>query len=153
MTEPTDTPEPTETLKPTKTPELTETPSLVYRTYTSSEDFNEGQLSNVTGRIKDQLVLEDRKVGQSMGSLQNVYGEKQEPLYIEVTQSMPKSILMPSDDKIEVNVGLKGIGDPLVIEREPIDLVVAIDDSVSMEWGNIDDVMATPNRQDHAKEA
>jgi len=60
---------------------------------------------------------------------------------------------MPSSDTVEVEIGLLGVGDPLVIERDPIDLVFAIDDSGSMEYGNVEDVKASPNRLDHAKEA
>ena len=66
---------------------------------------------------------------------------------------MAKSVLMPSSDTVEVEIGLLGVGDPLVIERDPIDLVFAIDDSGSMEYGNVEDVKASPNRLDHAKEA
>ena len=163
---PPDTPSPSPTATPTATPtskpsggsprepktDPTQKPEPVHRTYTSSEDFNEGQLDNVSLRIKDQLVLGDRKVDQGTG-LKNVYGEKQDSLYIEVVQSVAKSVLMPSGDTVEVNIGLKGLGDPLVIERDPIDLVIAIDDSGSMEWGNTDDVVEKPNRLDYAKEA
>ena len=145
-------PVPTEEPIPTVVPIPTELP-VIYRTYTSTEDFNEGQLNNLTTRIKDQLVLEDRKIDQNTGSIQKRYGEKKDSLYIEVTQRVSKSMLMPSSDTVEINVDLKGIGDPLVIERDPIDLVIAIDDSGSMEWGNTDNVAESPNRLDYAKEA
>ena len=108
---------------------------------------------DVTSRLEDQLVLQDRRIDQSTGSIQNVYGEKQDSLYIEVTQSVAKSVLMPFGDMVEVNINLKGAGEPLEIKRDPIDLIIAMDNSGSMEWGNMDYVVETPNRMDYAKEA
>ena len=65
---------------------------------------------DVTSRLEDQLVLQDRRIDQSTGSIQNVYGEKPDSLYIEVTQSVAKSVLMPFGDMVEVNINLKVLG-------------------------------------------
>ncbi|NLP14198.1 MAG: VWA domain-containing protein [Clostridium sp.] len=146
-------PDPTPDLTPDPTLNPTKKPASLYRTYTSSEDFNEGELMDVTSRLEDQLVLQDRRIDQSTGSIQNVYGEKPDSLYIEVTQSVAKSVLMPFGDMVEVNINLKGAGEPLEIKRDPIDLIIAMDNSGSMEWGNMDYVVETPNRMDYAKEA
>jgi uncharacterized protein YegL len=156
---PASTPEPSKTtggggtVRRDPKPNPTKKPASVHLTYTSSEDFNGGELIDVTSRIEDQLVLQDRSIEQSTGSIQNVYGEKSDSLYIEVTQSVAKSVLMPFGDTVEVNIDLKGAGDPLEIDRDPIDLIIAIDDSGSMEWGNEDFATENPNRLDYAKEA
>lgn len=159
---PTNAPE-TPTLTPTPTPKATpvssggssrkETPKpiVVGRTYSSTEDFSDGVFNNISTRVKDALILKDIKIENNPVSY--IYGNEEDLIYIEFETSTDKSILLQGSDKVVVMLKMIGVGDPDILERAPMDLVITIDDSGSMEWGNTDNIVETPNRLDFAMEA
>ena len=126
-------------------------PVIVGRTYSKTEDFNEGIFNNISNSVKDTLVLKDIKTEND--SITYVYGNEENLIYIELETSTDKSILLPESDKVVVELKLTGMGDPEILERAPMDFIIAIDDSGSMEWGNIDNIVEKPNRLDFAMEA
>lgn len=75
------------------------------------------------------------------------------PTRVDISQGLDKDFLYPGDDQFTVSFKLKGEGTTDTPLRDPLDLVIAIDDSGSMEWGNRDYVYTTPSRLDYAKEA
>jgi hypothetical protein len=133
--EPTPTPTPTESKS---TPRRTTTPTkmpVVYRTYTTTEDFEEGELYNVSTEIEDSLVLKKQDVEtieRDYRTTEMTYGKDGEPIHIEVTQKVNKSVLMPGEDSVEISFNLFGHGKPDMPERTPIDLILVIDRSSSM---------------------
>lgn len=137
--EPTPTPSPTPNAK-RDTPKRTSAPSqpVVYRTYTTTEDFEEGELYNVTTEIEDRLVLKKQDIEtieREYRTTEMSYGRDGEPIHIEVTQKVNKSVLMPGEDSVEISFNLFGHGKPDMPERIPVDLVLVIDRSSSMGGG------------------
>ena len=60
------------------------------------------------------------------------YGRDGEPIHIEVTQKVNKSVLMPGKDEVEISFNLFGHGKPDMPEKTPIDLILVLDRSSSM---------------------
>ncbi|WP_165755707.1 VWA domain-containing protein [Ruminiclostridium hungatei] len=75
------------------------------------------------------------------------------PTRINFEQSAGKTVLYPGEDSVSLQFNLTGEGTPELPQRNPIDMVLCIDDSGSMEWGNIDESTTRPWRIDFAKEA
>lgn len=75
------------------------------------------------------------------------------PTRIDAAQSLDKTLVNPGTDSVTATFKLNGVGTPEMPQRKPIDLVLAIDDSGSMEWGNIDYSTTRPWRIDFAKDA
>ncbi|MEH7381915.1 VWA domain-containing protein [Bacillus sp. JJ1533] len=75
------------------------------------------------------------------------------PPKVEARQKIEDKALHPEADEVNVSFELEGIGKALEETREPIDFVLTIDNSGSMEWGNRDYVYENPNRLDFAIEA
>ncbi|MDQ2087885.1 S-layer homology domain-containing protein [Herbivorax sp. ANBcel31] len=159
----TPTPSPTETPEePTPTPKatpraregsrrVTPQPVVAGRTYSSTEDFNEGHFYNLSTRVEDTLVLKDIEIENN--AISSVYGDIEDSIYIEFETIAGKSYLSSESDEVDVLLKMTGKGDPELLDRVPIDMVIAIDDSGSMEWGNTDNVVESPNRLDFAMEA
>lgn len=75
------------------------------------------------------------------------------PTRINFEQVVGKTVLYPGEDSVPLKFNLTGEGIPELPQRNPIDIVLCIDDSGSMEWGNIDESTTKPWRIDFAKEA
>lgn len=75
------------------------------------------------------------------------------PTRIDAAQILDKSNLYPGSDSATVTFILSGQGEAGVPPRNPIDLVMVIDNSGSMEFANVDYDYSRPNRMDFAKEA
>ena len=142
---PPETPEPTEEPTPTPTPRVrrdtprrTSTPTLlpvVSRTYTTTEDFEEGEIYNLSTEIEDRLILKKQEIEtikREYRTTQMTYGRDGEPIHIEVTQKVNKSVLMPGKDEVEISFNLFGHGKPDMPEKTPIDLILVLDRSSSM---------------------
>lgn len=82
-----------------------------------------------------------------------VFGDTQSTPTVEASQSLDKPALSPGTDSVTAEIKLDGLGTPEAPQRKPIDLVLCIDNSGSMEWGNEDYNTAKPWRIDFAKEA
>ena len=139
------TPEPTEEPTPTLTPRpkrdtsrRTPTPTtmpVVSRTYTTTEDFEGGQLYNLSTEIEDRLILKKQDIEtieREYRTTKMTYGRDGEPIHIEVTQKVNKSVLMPGEDAVEITFNLFGHGKPDMPEKTPIDLILVLDRSSSM---------------------
>lgn len=75
------------------------------------------------------------------------------PTRIDAVQNLGRTYLCPGTDSAMVTFTLSGIGEPGAPQRDPIDLVMVIDNSGSMAWANQNYDTSRPNRWDHAKEA
>jgi Mg-chelatase subunit ChlD len=75
------------------------------------------------------------------------------PTRIDATQNLRKTLLYPGPDSVSAQIKLSGEGTPETNQRKPIDLVFCLDDSGSMEDGDIDYTYTKPWRIDIAKEA
>jgi Mg-chelatase subunit ChlD len=75
------------------------------------------------------------------------------PTRIDASQSLDKNMLYPGTDSVNAALKLSGQGTPGGTVRKPVDLVLTIDDSGSMEWGNVDWSTTRPWRIDMAKDA
>lgn len=75
------------------------------------------------------------------------------PTRIDASQSLNKSTLYPGADSVTAQFKLTGEGTPDITQRKPIDIILCIDDSGSMEWGNDDWSTAGTMRIDSAKDA
>ncbi|WP_442598615.1 VWA domain-containing protein [Neobacillus sp. D3-1R] len=75
------------------------------------------------------------------------------PTRIDATQSTDKTVLFPGTDSVTAQLKLKGEGTPDMPKRNPIDLILTIDNSGSMEWGDRDWSTTKPWRIDFAKDA
>lgn len=75
------------------------------------------------------------------------------PTRIDADQSLSKPVLYPGQDSVTAKIKLTGEGIPEMPQRNPIDMVICIDDSGSMEWGNADNSTTKPWRIDFAKDA
>lgn len=75
------------------------------------------------------------------------------PTRIDAGQILDKTLLYPGSNNMTTTFKLTGEGTPEMPQRKPVDLVIVIDDSGSMEWGNTDWSYTRPNRMDYAKEA
>jgi Mg-chelatase subunit ChlD len=72
---------------------------------------------------------------------------------IDATQSMDKTVLFPGTDSVTAQLQLTGEGTPDMPKRNPMDLILTIDNSGSMEWGDRDYSTTRPWRIDFAKDA
>lgn len=75
------------------------------------------------------------------------------PTRIDATQNLSKTLLYPGPDSVSAQIILNGEGTPETNQRKPIDLIFCLDDSGSMEWGDIDYTYTKPWRIDIAKES
>ena len=75
------------------------------------------------------------------------------PTRIDASQGLNKEILYPGSDSVTAQFKLDGVGTPEMPQRNPVDLILCIDDSGSMEWGNNDWSSSKPWRIDFAKDA
>ncbi len=75
------------------------------------------------------------------------------PTKIDAGQGLSKSVLHPGQDSVTAQFKLTGEGTTEIPQRNPIDLIICIDDSGSMEWGNADGSTTKPWRIDFAKDA
>lgn len=112
--------------------ELLGTKTLISKTYTVDNDFNEGEFNGLGLNIKDELTL-DRRSENDTVSAENSYKIDDVANGIDLTVKSDKSSLDKPEDNINLEVDLSGFGSQ-EIEENNVDLIIAIDESWSMEW-------------------
>lgn len=114
--------------------ELLGAKNVISKTYTSDADFNEGTFDGLSIDKADELTLGQR--GETEFSpYSEEYSDAELSDGIIVSEELTKNAVGPASESIDVSFGLKGFGSEEIKENN-VDLVIAIDESWSMEWGD-----------------
>lgn len=112
--------------------ELLGTESAITKTYTFDEDFNEGEFNGLGLDTADELTLNQRS-GNDNTISENSYKTDGTANGIDLNIISNKSSLDAENDIVDFEFNLNGFGSQEV-EENNVDLIIAIDESWSMEW-------------------
>ena len=112
--------------------ELLGTKSVISKTYTLNDDFNEGEFNGLGLDVADELTLDQRSDNDNIPS-ENSYKIDSAANGIGLTVKSDKSAFDKSDDTVNLEFDLGGFGSQEV-EENNVDIIIAIDESWSMEW-------------------
>lgn len=112
--------------------ELLGTKTLISKTYAFDGDFNEGEFDGLGLDVADELTLNQRSDSDTV-SAEISYKIDGATNGINLTVKSEKSSLDKPEDSINLKFDLSGFGSQ-EIEENNVDLIIAIDESWSMEW-------------------
>ena len=111
--------------------------NVISKTYTTNADFAEGEFSGLCTDVADELTLAQREADEFV-PFSKEYSDNETTDGITAVENLNKSAIGTASEDVDVKFDLKGFGSEEYRENN-VDLVIAIDESWSMEW---DDRMA-----------
>ncbi|WP_019680070.1 VWA domain-containing protein [Ruminococcus flavefaciens] len=116
-------------------------PRSAVKTYTVDDDFREGNFNGLGISVSDELTLDAFNGEASPSGVSEYLGTESEK-GVKVTYSSDKSFVSGIGDNVNLKYDLSGYGEASD-DHEPVDLVIVVDNSGSMEGDRIEKTTAS----------